>query len=74
MGAEDRVTVSEMPQLLTPREAALLLHVHESTLRRWSDQGVIRAYRISPRGDRRFRRDDLNRLLLELGSATKYRG
>ena len=34
-------------------EATSLLGIHANTLRCWSDKGVIKAYRISPRGDRR---------------------
>ena len=49
--------------LLTVREVAQLLHIHNNTVRRWSDQGIIRTYRISRRGDRRFKREDINRFL-----------
>ncbi len=52
--------------LLTVREAARLLHVHPNTLRRWSDRGLIRAYRITHRGDRRFPLEDIGRFLAEL--------
>jgi excisionase family DNA binding protein len=51
--------------MLTVREVSQLLHVHSNTLRRWSDQGVLRAYRIGPRGDRRFKPEDIAVLLLE---------
>jgi len=52
--------------MLTVREVAELLHIHTNTVRRWSDQGVLRAYRIAHRGDRRFRREDVARFLAEL--------
>jgi excisionase family DNA binding protein len=52
--------------MLTVREVAELLHIHTNTVRRWSDQGVLRAYRIAQRGDRRFRREDVARFLAEL--------
>jgi len=52
--------------MLTVREVARLLHVHPNTLRRWSNNGRIRAYRITPRGDRRFRREEIARFLAEL--------
>ncbi len=52
--------------MLNVGEACRILYVHENTLRRWSDQGVIKAYRIGPRGDRRFRRDDVAALLVEV--------
>jgi len=41
-------------RLLTVREVARVLHVHPNTVRQWSDDGLIRSYRIGPRGDRRF--------------------
>lgn len=56
---------NSMNTMLTVREVSQLLHVHSNTLRRWSDQGVLRAYRIGPRGDRRFKPEDIAVLLLE---------
>ena len=56
---------NQMGSMLTVREVSQLLHVHSNTLRRWSDQGIIKAYRIGPRGDRRFKREDIALLLLE---------
>ena len=55
-----------MSDMLTVREVAQLLHVHPNTLRRWSNNGRIRAYRITPRGDRRFEREEIARFLAEL--------
>jgi excisionase family DNA binding protein len=55
-----------MVPMLTVREAASVLHVHENTVRRWSNLGLIRAFRISHRGDRRFRQDEICRFLDEL--------
>ncbi len=45
--------------MLTTGEVARLLNVHDSTVRRWNDRGIIKAYRIGPQGERRFRRDDI---------------
>jgi excisionase family DNA binding protein len=50
--------------MLTITEVSRLLHVHPNTLRRWSEEGLIRAYRIGPRGDRRFKSEDIAKLLL----------
>ena len=49
--------------MLTINEVARVLHVHSNTLRRWTDQGILKAYRIGPRGDRRFRAEDVASLL-----------
>jgi excisionase family DNA binding protein len=61
----DMTTNKQMSTMLTVREVSRLLHVHSNTLRRWSDQGIIKAYRIGPRGDRRFRPEDIAVLLLQ---------
>jgi len=49
-------------RLLTMRDACRLLRVHPHTMRRWADNGMVKAYRIGARGNRRFRLDDLERL------------
>jgi len=45
--------------MFTTRDLAKFLNVHINTVRRWSDQGIIKTYRIGPRGDRRFAREDV---------------
>jgi len=45
--------------MLTAADLARLLHVHINTVRRWSNRGMLKAYRIGPRGDRRFRKEDV---------------
>ena len=45
--------------VLTVREVAQFLHIHANTVRRWSDLGILKGYRIGPRGDRRFRQEDV---------------
>lgn len=51
--------------MLTIREVSQILHIHSNTLRRWSDRGIIKAYRLGPRGDRRFKAEDIAGLLQE---------
>jgi len=67
MDPKNEATVGEMAPLLTARQAAGLLRVHINTIRRWGDRGIIQAYRINRRGDRRFRRHDVARLLRQIG-------
>jgi len=51
--------------MLKTGEASRILCVHCNTLRRWTERGLVAAYRIGPRGDRRYRREDVDALLLE---------
>jgi len=46
--------------MLTTKEAAKVLHVHENTIRSWCDQGILKCYRIGNRGDRRFPEGGIN--------------
>ena len=49
--------------MLTSDDVAHLLHIHISTVRRWADMGILSAYRIGPRRDRRFRQEDIESFL-----------
>ena len=51
--------------LLATGDVSQLIWVHPNTVRRWSNQGILRSYRIGPRGDRRFKREDVERFLKE---------
>ena len=55
----------EVHSMLTGKEVAQILNVHINTVRRWSNRGILRAYRIGARGDRRFERVDVIKLLLD---------
>ena len=65
---KDMVNYNQLGPMLTVREVARLLHIHSNTVRRWSDQGIIRAYRVTRRGDRRFQRVDITRFLMQLNA------
>jgi excisionase family DNA binding protein len=68
---EERTSDIHMDDMLTVREVARLLHVHPNTLRRWSNTGRIKAYRITPRGDRRFRREEIAKFLEEFNHTSE---
>jgi excisionase family DNA binding protein len=55
-------------RMLTASEVAHLLNIHINTVRRWSDNGVLRAYRIGTRGDRRFDPNDIAQFLNNNGA------
>jgi len=52
--------------MLKTNAVAQALNVHENTVRRWSDHGLLKVYRIGPRGDRRFKRKDIDNFLQEV--------
>ena len=49
----------QIEPMLTVGDVARLLHIHINTVRRWSDQGIIKSHRITRRGDRRFTQGDI---------------
>ena len=49
--------------MLTVKDVAHLLHVHVNTVRRWSDVGLLKTYRIGHRRDRRFTPQDVSEFL-----------
>jgi excisionase family DNA binding protein len=49
--------------MLTTRDVAQILKVHPNTVRRWTKKAILKAYRISSRGDMRFWREDVDVLL-----------
>jgi len=53
----------EIPELLTLSEACKILKVHPNTLRAWDRKGILRAIRFGERGDRRYRKGDLIKLI-----------
>ena len=61
-------TTPEKPDLrskaiLRVGEVASLLGIHVNTVRRWSNTGVLKVYRVGPRGDRKFRRQEVDAFL-----------
>ena len=67
MADRERKKKPEKPisTMLTASEVARIFNVHATTVRRWSEQGIIKCYRTGPRGERRFRREDVAVLYLD---------
>ncbi|MFH1560505.1 MAG: helix-turn-helix domain-containing protein [Chloroflexota bacterium] len=51
-------------QMMTIEEVARLLNVHTNTVRQWNHKGLLNAYRLGPRGDRRFTEKDILEFLI----------
>lgn len=57
--------------MLTTSDVARLLNVHINTVRRWSNQGILKTYRIGARGDRRFRQEDITSFISQESRTAK---
>ena len=53
----------EIPELLTLHEACDILKCHPNTLRQWDNKGILIAVRFGERKDRRYRKEDILKLL-----------
>lgn len=58
-----KISLSDLPDLLTIKEVASLLRVSPLTIKRWGKSGKLPAIRINSRGDRRYRKEVVLRLL-----------
>lgn len=53
------MAISDFGPMLTASEVAQMLHLHVNTVKRLGDRGELPFYRVSRRGDRRFRLEDV---------------
>jgi len=60
--------------MLTVRQVADFLHVSICTVRRWSNKGMMKFYRVGSRGDRRYKREDVLRFLEESSNLSSADG
>jgi len=58
-----KISLSDLPDLMTIREVADLLRISPLTIKRWGKKGKLPAIRINSRGDRRYRKEVVLRLL-----------
>jgi excisionase family DNA binding protein len=58
-----KLSMHDLPDLMTIREVADLLRVSPLTIKRWGKKGKLPAIRINSRGDRRYKKEVVMRLL-----------
>ncbi len=54
---------NESNELLKMSQVCKMLKVHPNTLRQWDKKGILKAVRIGVRRDRRYKKNDVNKLL-----------
>lgn len=54
---------NELPDLLSLKQACVILSCHPNTLRNWEEKGLIKAVRFGVRRDRRYRKAEVLRLV-----------
>ena len=58
----------DMSTMLKVDEVAHILHVHPNTVRLWTNRGILKTFRLGPRGDRRFLWNDLVKFISTNGA------
>ena len=59
------ISLDNLPDLMTIKEVSQLLRVSALTIKRWGKKGKLPAIRINSRGDRRYKKEVILRLLGE---------
>ena len=68
---QKRLSLNDLPDLLTVKEVAEILRVSPLTVKRWGKRGKLPAIRINSRGDRRYRKEAILYYLGIQGQKTK---
>ena len=63
---KERIKRTHVNELMTTKQVAQFLQVHEVSVRRWSRAGVLKSYKIGGRGDKRFQLSDVLKFLEEI--------
>lgn len=57
------MTEQKKDQIITLAEACEILGFHPNTLRKWDNTGFLKAIRFGMRGDRRYKKSEILKLL-----------
>lgn len=57
------MNIDKMPELLTLSQVSKILNVHPNTLRNWDANGQLKAVRVGIKKIRRYKREDILKLI-----------
>lgn len=58
-----RMVKEKSDEIITLKEACEILHCHPNTLRQWDNNGYLKAIRFGTRGDRRYKKSEVLKIL-----------
>ena len=59
----DNKELNGLPEILTLQQACKVLNCHPNTLRKWDNNGFLKAIRFGVRRDRRYKKADILKLI-----------
>ncbi|PIQ92938.1 MAG: DNA-binding protein [Parcubacteria group bacterium CG11_big_fil_rev_8_21_14_0_20_39_14] len=60
---KNQVKKNKLPNILTLKQACEFLNCHPNTLRNWDNKDILKAIRFGKRGDRRYKKEDILKLI-----------
>ena len=65
------MSIKNIDEIITLKEACVLLRCHPNTLRKWDNSGFLKAIRFGTRGDRKYHRGDIEKLISKMKKTDK---
>lgn len=60
----------QYPEILSLKQACEILNCHPNTLRNWDKKGILKPIRLGTRQDRRYKKQDILKLINEHNGQT----
>ena len=57
------IETNKSSEILTLKQSCEILNCHPNTLRNWDNKGKLKAIRFGSRGDRRYKKEDILKLI-----------
>lgn len=61
----DKNYYNSYPTILSLKQACEILNCHSNTLRNWDKKGILKPIRLGTRKDRRYKKEDILKLINE---------